>query len=177
MTEKEKTINLNLLSHYDEKIKDYIDEKTSSGGVTVDYELSDISENPVQNKVISAALSGYLPLTANEFTGNSSTATKLVSSSATTINIATTDWTTNSSGGYMYTYTLSNPVSYTNFNFDVILSTDPSAAKLQLEAWGCVVSDGMITQTNSNGTTTAFTFYSFTNKPSVELTIAVQGVS
>lgn len=118
-----------------------------------------------------------LGLIKNSITGNSSTATKLVSSSATTITIATTDWATNSSGGYMYTYTLSNPVSYTNFNFDVILSTDPSAAKLQLEAWGCVVSDGMITQTNSNGATTAFTFYSFTNKPSVELTIAVQGVS
>ncbi len=120
-------------------------------------------------------------LTATTFkgalSGNASTSTKLASSSCTTISIATSDWSTNSSGGYICTKTLSSAMAYTNFNFDVVLSTDQSAAKLQIEAWNCVIADGNITQTTSNGSTTAFTFYAFTTKPSVALTIAVQGVS
>ena len=120
-------------------------------------------------------------LTATTFkgalSGNASTSTKLASSSCTTISIATSDWSTNSSGGYVCTKTLSSAMAYTNFNFDVVLSTDQAAAKLQIEAWNCVIADGNITQTTSNGSTTAFTFYAFTTKPSVALTIAVQGVS
>ena len=120
-------------------------------------------------------------LTATTFkgalSGNASTSTKLASSSCTTISIATSDWSTNSSGGYVCTKMLSSAMAYTNFNFDVVLSTDQAAAKLQIEAWNCVIADGNITQTTSNGSTTAFTFYAFTTKPSVALTIAVQGVS
>ena len=120
-------------------------------------------------------------LTATTFkgalSGNASTSTKLASSSCTTISIATSDWSTNSDGGYICTKTLSSAMAYTNFNFDVVLSTDQAAAKLQIEAWNCVIADGNITQTTSNGSTTAFTFYAFTTKPSVALTIAVQGVS
>ena len=120
-------------------------------------------------------------LTATTFkgalSGNASTSTKLASSSCTTISIATSDWSTNSDGGYICTKTLSSAMAYTNFNFDVVLSTDQAAAKLQIEAWNCVIADGNITQTTSNGSTTAFTFYAFTTKPSVDLTIAVQGVS
>ena len=120
-------------------------------------------------------------LTATTFkgalSGNASTSTKLASSSCTTISIATSDWSTNSDGGYICTKTLDNAMPYENFNFDVVLSTDQAAAKLQIEAWNCVIADGNITQTTSNGSTTAFTFYAFTTKPSVALTIAVQGVS
>ena len=120
-------------------------------------------------------------LTATTFkgalSGNASTATKLKSTSYTTITINTSDWTTNSNGGYKCTKTLDNAMPYENFNFDVMLSTDQAAAKLQIEAWNCVIADGNITQTTSNSNTTAFTFYAFTTKPSVALTIAVQGVS
>ena len=129
-------------------------------------------------------------LTATTFkgalSGNASTATKLKSTSYTTITINTSDWTTNSNGGYVCTKTLDNAMPYENFNFDVVLSTDQSAAKLQIEAWNCVIADGRIDQSEefftsigggSYSYTTAFIFYAFTTKPSVALTIAVQGVS
>ena len=120
-------------------------------------------------------------LTATTFkgalSGNATTSNKLASTSYTTITINLSDWTTNSNGGYMCTKTLDNAMPYENFNFDVVLSTDQAAAKLQIEAWNCVIADGNITQTTSNSSTTAFTFYAFTTKPSVALTIAVQGVS
>ena len=112
-----------------------------------------------------------------ELSGNASSSNKLVSSSYTTITINTSDWTTNSDGGYMFTYTLPTAMPYENFNFDVVLSADQAAAKLQIEAWNCVIADGRIAQTTSNGSTTAFTFYAFTTQPSVALTVAVQGVS
>lgn len=120
-------------------------------------------------------------LTATTFkgalSGNASTSNKLKSTSYITISITTSDWLTNSSGGYVCTKTLSSAMAYTNFNFDVVLSTDQSAAKLQIEAWNNIIADGEITQTTSSGSTTAFTFYAFTNKPSVALTVGIQGVS
>lgn len=112
-----------------------------------------------------------------ELSGNASTSNKLKSTSYTTITINTSDWTTNSDGGYMCTKTLDSAIPYENFNFDVVLSTEQAAAKLQIEAWLCVIADGRIAQTTSNGSTTAFTFYAFTTQPSVAMTIAVQGVS
>lgn len=113
------------------------------------------------------------------FTGNADTATKLASSSSTTITIDSSAWTTNSAGGYMYTYTFPTPMPYKNFNFDIVLSTDQSAAKLQLETWSCIIADGDITQvySESDGITTAVTFYAFTTQPSVALTVGVQGES
>ena len=111
---------------------------------------------------------------------------KLASSSHTTVTIDTSDWTANPDGGYMYTYTLPNKIPYLNFNFDVKLSTDQSAAKLQIEAWNCIIADGDITQNweglvGTDGIsyfyTTAFTFYAFTTRPSVTLTVGIQGVS
>ena len=120
-------------------------------------------------------------LTATTFkgalSGNASSSSKLVPSSYTTISIATSDWSTNSSGGYVCTKTLSSAMAYTNFNFDVVLSTDQSAAKLQIEAWNNIIADGRIAQTTSSGSTTAFTFYAFTNKPSVAINVGIQGVS
>lgn len=106
---------------------------------------------------------------------------KLSSSSFITVTIDSSDWTENSDGGYIYTYNLPNPISNTNYIFDVELSTDQSAAKLQLEAWNCIIADGNISRTflaNLGGVfTTTFTFYAFTTKPSVALTIGIQGVS
>lgn len=126
-------------------------------------------------------------LTATTFkgalSGNASTATtanaskKLTSESYTTLTIATSDWTTNSSGGYKCTKTLSTAMSFDHFNFEVVLSTDQSAAKLQIASWNYVMSDGEITQTTSSSSTSAFTFYAFTTKPTVALTVAIQGVS
>lgn len=135
--------------------------------------------------------SGYVQQTStlgtlkNSINGNAATATnadiatKLASSSSTTITIDSSAWTTNSAGGYMYTYTFPTPMPYKNFNFDVILSTDQSAAKLQLEAWSCIIADGDITQvySESDGVTTSVTFYAFTTQPSVALTVGVQGES
>ena len=104
-------------------------------------------------------------------------ANKLTSSSYTTLTISTSDWTANSSGGYNCTKTLSSAMAYEHFNFEVVLSSEQASAKLQIESWNYVMADGMITQTTSNGSTTAFTFYAFTTKPTVALTIAIQGVS
>lgn len=109
--------------------------------------------------------------------GTCNIANKLVSSSYTTLTISTSNWTTNSSGGYVCTKTLSSAMAYEHFNFEVVLSSEQASAKLQIESWNYVMSDGMITQTTSNGSTTAFTFYAFTTKPTVALTIAIQGVS
>ena len=104
-------------------------------------------------------------------------ANKLTSSSYTILTISTSDWATNSSGGYTCTKTLSSAMAYEHFNFEVVLSSEQASAKLQIESWNYVMADGMITQTTSNGSTTAFTFYAFSTKPTVALTIAIQGVS
>lgn len=104
-------------------------------------------------------------------------ANKLASSSYTTLTISTSDWTANSSGGYTCTKTLSSAMAYEHFNFEVVLSSEQASAKLQIQSWNYVMADGMITQTTSNGSTTAFTFYAFSTKPTVALTIAIQGVS
>lgn len=104
-------------------------------------------------------------------------ANKLVSSSYTTLTISTSDWTANSNGGYTCTKTLSSAMAYEHFNFEVVLSSEQASAKLQIESWNYVMADGMITQTTSNGSTTSFTFYAFTTKPTVALTVAIQGVS
>lgn len=51
-----KNVDLDILDYYDTKIKDYVDDKVGTGGVTIDTALSDTSTNPVQNKVIKAAI-------------------------------------------------------------------------------------------------------------------------
>lgn len=48
---------------------DLKDKPTIPASFTVDSELSSTSVNPVQNKVINAALSGYLPMTGGTITG------------------------------------------------------------------------------------------------------------
>ena len=63
---------------------------------------------------------GGAATTALTCTGNSATSSKLTSSSYTTISIATSDWSTNSSGGYVCTKSLSSAMAYTNFNIDVV---------------------------------------------------------
>ena len=52
-----KNIDLDILDYYDGKIKVYVDDKVGTGGLTIDDALSDTSKNPVQNKVITDALS------------------------------------------------------------------------------------------------------------------------
>jgi len=49
---------------------DLTDKPTIPASATVDSELSSTSVNPVQNKVINAALSAYLPLTGGACTGS-----------------------------------------------------------------------------------------------------------
>ena len=51
-----KNVDLDILDYYDTKIKDYVDDKVGTGGVTIDTALSDTSTNSVQNKVIKAAI-------------------------------------------------------------------------------------------------------------------------
>ena len=51
-----KNVDLDILDYYDTKIKDYVDDKVGTGGLTIDTALSDTSTNPVQNKVIKAAI-------------------------------------------------------------------------------------------------------------------------
>ena len=54
----------------DAATKAYVDSKVAAGGVTVDTALSGTSTNPVQNKVIKAALSGKMDKSGGTFTGN-----------------------------------------------------------------------------------------------------------
>ena len=108
------------------------------------------------------------------------TAYKLVSSSCQTVSINTSDWNTLSSGGYACEKTLPVGLLYDNYIFEVSLSSDTDAAKLQLQSWNYIMADGRIEQATSsvNGEKAAsFTFYAFTTKPTVALTIAIQGVS
>lgn len=51
-----KNIDLDILDYYDGKIKDYVDNKVGTGGITIDDTLSDTSTNPVQNKAVKAEL-------------------------------------------------------------------------------------------------------------------------
>lgn len=115
---------------------------------------------------------------------DSGIATKLNSSSYQEITIAASEWEVyayESNGtlgsSYRCTKTLKTPMPYSNFNFEVKLSTDNPAAKLQIQNWNYIMADGRIEQTTSDGSTTAFTFYAFTTKPTIELIIAIQGVS
>ena len=122
-------------------------------------------------------------LTATTFkgalSGNASTSNKLKSTSYTTITINTSDWTTNSDGGFSYVASVTDLSDYTNFNIDILLSSDKDAAKLQLESWSYIIGDGNIIRQKSPGgaMTTGLIFYAFTTKPSVALTIGIQGVS
>ncbi len=129
-------------------------------------------------KVIDDLENGDISCPANG--GSADTANKLVSSSYRTLTIDTSDWADNSSGGYISNITFEPALPYRNFIFDVVLSSDQSAAKLQLESWNYIMTDGRIEQTmvnNYTSNTLGFTFYAFTTKPTVALKIAIQGVS
>lgn len=105
-------------------------------------------------------------------------ATKLNSSSCKTITIDVADWMENNEGnGYQHPMSFYPSMPYTNFSIDVLLSSDQSAAKLQLESWNYIMADGMIEQSTSNGSTNGFTFRAFNTKPTVTLTVVIQGVS
>lgn len=125
-------------------------------------------------------------LTADTFKGNLSgnattanTSKKLVSDSYMTVTINTSDWTTNSSGGYKCTKKIVTEYSADNFIFDIVLSTDESAAKLQIASWNYIMADGRIEEELivTVPASQTFTFYAFTTKPTVALTVAIQGVS
>lgn len=171
----------------------------SSGGGgstdTVDAVLSITSKNPVQNKAIKAELdkkanskhthtkaditdfsdADYLPITGKAVSAGK--ADKLTAESYLTLDLAVGDWEENSDGGFKCTKTLDAAMPFENFSFEVVLSSDISAAKLQIQSWNYIMADGMVTQATSGGNTTAFTFYAFTSKPTVTLNISVQGVS
>ncbi len=105
---------------------------------------------------------------------------KLVSSSYQTVTINVSDWNTLSSGGYACEKALPVGLLYDNYIFDVSLSSDTNAAKLQLQSWNYIMADGRIEQStiSTNGEKAAsFTFYAFNTKPTVALTIEIQGVS
>lgn len=109
---------------------------------------------------------------------NGGNADKLSISSYKEITIAVSDWSSLSDGGYSCIKTLDNSMPYAHFLFEVKLSTDNAAAKLQIDNWNYVMNDGRIEQTtDEEGSTSAFTFFAFTTQPTVELTISIQGVS
>ena len=51
-----KNIDLVALDYYDDKIKKYVDDKAGTGGLTIDTELSDTSENVPQTKIVKKAI-------------------------------------------------------------------------------------------------------------------------
>ena len=64
------TVVPNPTNDNDAANKAYVDSKVSSGGVTVDPSLSDTSTNPVQNKVIKAAIDGKSSVTIKSWTAD-----------------------------------------------------------------------------------------------------------
>ena len=64
------TVVPNPTNDNDAANKAYVDSKVSSGGVTVDPSLSDTSTNPVQNKVIKAAIDGKSSVTIKFWTAD-----------------------------------------------------------------------------------------------------------
>ncbi len=152
--------------------------EVTGSSVTVDNELSDTSENPVQNKIINTALAGKASSSHTHNYASSSSAGGVANSAVKlntkpySITIATSDWATNSSGGYMATKTVAGIKTADNYIADVLLSSDQSAAKLQLEAWSYIC-DGNIVVTADN----TVVFYAFTTKPTTNVTIEMQVIS
>lgn len=146
--------------------------------ITVDNVLSSTSENPVQNKVINTALAGKAPSSHTHNYAGSSSAGGVANSAVKlntkpySITISTSDWTSNFSGGYMATKTITGVTTADNYIADVLLSSDQSAAKLQLEAWSYIC-DGNIVVTADN----TVVFYAFTTKPTTNVTIEMQVIS
>lgn len=64
------TVVPNPTSDNDAANKAYVDSKVASGGVTVDPSLSDKSTNPVQNKVVKAAIDGKSSVTIKSWTAD-----------------------------------------------------------------------------------------------------------
>lgn len=64
------TVVPNPTNDNDAANKAYVDSKISSGGVTVDSVLSDTSTNPVQNKVVKAAVDGKSSVTIKSWTAD-----------------------------------------------------------------------------------------------------------
>ena len=64
------TVVPNPTNDNDAANKAYVDSKVASGGVTVDPSLSDTSTNPVQNKVIKAAIDGKSSVTIKSWTAD-----------------------------------------------------------------------------------------------------------
>lgn len=62
------TVVPNPTNDNDAANKAYVDSKVASGGVTVDPSLSDTSTNPVQNKVVKAAIDGKSSVTIKSWT-------------------------------------------------------------------------------------------------------------
>lgn len=152
--------------------------EVTGSSVTVDNELSDTSENPVQNKIINTALAGKASSSHTHNYASSSSAGGVANSAVKlntkpySITISTSDWTSNFSGGYMATKTITGVTTADNYIADVLLSSDQSAAKLQLEAWSYIC-DGNIVVTADN----TVVFYAFTTKPTTNVTIEMQVIS
>lgn len=151
---------------------------TGATKITVDTALSSTSTNPVQNKVINTALAGKAPSSHTHNYAGSSSAGGVANSAVKlntkpySITISTSDWTSNFSGGYMATKTITGVTTADNYIADVLLSSDQSAAKLQLEAWSYIC-DGNIVVTADN----TVVFYAFTTKPTTNVTIEMQVIS
>lgn len=64
------TVVPNPTNDNDAANKAYVDSKIASGGVTVDPSLSDTSTNPVQNKVVKAAIDGKSSVTIKSWTAD-----------------------------------------------------------------------------------------------------------
>lgn len=82
------------------------------------------------------------------------------------VSIAVADWATNSNGGYKCTKTVSGILATDEIFADVSLSSDVSAAKLQIAAWACVCNGNIFNSANNT-----VDFYCYDTKPSAALTI------
>lgn len=131
---------------------------------TNSYFDSGVTLNPSTN-TITANISG----SSTSCTGNASTATKLSSSGKYTVTIDTSDWITNADGGYIATKTVTGVLTTDSVIADLVCSTDISAAKLQISAWGCVCNGNIIVSSNNT-----VKFYTYDTQPTVAITVELQ---
>lgn len=118
------------------------------------------------SSVAASAITGTLPISKGG-TGATTAAAALkalggASTTTYTVSVNTT-WSSYSGGGYYKTVTVSGMLSTDNPVADIVLSTDVSASKLQLEAWACV---SHITTANNS-----ITIYCYDSKPTVTMSV------
>lgn len=136
-----------------------------SGSGTFDGS-GDLSISTSISSVPASAISGTLPINKGGTGATTAAAALSALGGASTITYTVSvpkSWSSYSGGGYYKTITVSGMRASDNPVADIILSTDVSASKLQLEAWACV---SHITTANNS-----ITIYCYDSAPTVAMSV------